>query len=309
MPSSWSKNGRLSRAMPTKITQQKRTARRRIWRPKRILAGELARRGASETVKLTVVGDGRRIRRRPGIVDRTRASRPHINPHVDPRRQFKLGDAAQPAVNSTLVLLRHSVHATLPGHVLCSSWLPLTSGLTCRVPTHLLVFRSATMGDRSRSRSPRPRDEGGRDRPKKTGGFRWKEKRRDDDSRDDNDRGLDRGYRDRGDRPRSPRRDRPSNRYEDRPGDRDRRRDDRDAPREDREKKKKEKKEKKPVVPQSSEPMIVVHVNDRLGTKAAIPCLASDPISRFPAFYITMALYTDVLFRTLQGSSSCAHRP
>jgi hypothetical protein len=42
---------------------------------------------------------------------------------------------------------------------------------------------------------------------------------------------------------------------------------------------KKEKKEKKPVVPQSSEPMIVVHVNDRLGTKAAIPCLASDPIS------------------------------
>jgi hypothetical protein len=25
--------------------------------------------------------------------------------------------------------------------------------------------------------------------------------------------------------------------------------------------------------------MIVVHVNDRLGTKAAIPCLASDPIS------------------------------
>ena len=30
-----------------------------------------------------------------------------------------------------------------------------------------------------------------------------------------------------------------------------------------------------------SEPMIVVHVNDRLGTKAAIPCLASDPISEF----------------------------
>lgn len=29
--------------------------------------------------------------------------------------------------------------------------------------------------------------------------------------------------------------------------------------------------------------MIVVHVNDRLGTKAAIPCLASDPISLFPA--------------------------
>ncbi|KAJ5155919.1 hypothetical protein N7492_008722 [Penicillium capsulatum] len=144
------------------------------------------------------------------------------------------------------------------------------------------------MGDRSRSRSPRRQDEGGRDRPKKTGGFRWKEKRRDDDSRNDNDRGLDRGYRDRSDRPRSPRRDRESDRYGDRPrdGDRDRRpRDDRDAPREEREKKKKEKKEKKekkPAMPQSSEPMIVVHVNDRLGTKAAIPCLASDPISLFP---------------------------
>ncbi|GLI72923.1 hypothetical protein PoHVEF18_001107 [Penicillium ochrochloron] len=147
------------------------------------------------------------------------------------------------------------------------------------------------MGDRDRSRSPRRRDAGDRDRPRKTGGFRWKEKRRDDESRD-NDRRLDRGYRDRGDRPRSPRRDRdgdrPGDRYRDGDRDRDReprRRDDRDAPREDREKKveKKEKKEKKPVVPQSSEPMIVVHVNDRLGTKAAIPCLASDPIKLFKA--------------------------
>ncbi|OKO94958.1 hypothetical protein PENSUB_11361 [Penicillium subrubescens] len=147
------------------------------------------------------------------------------------------------------------------------------------------------MGDRDRSRSPRRRDTLDRDRPRKTGGFRWKEKRRDDESRD-NDRRLDRGYRDRGDRPRSPRRDRdgdrPGDRHRDGDRDRDReprRRDDRDAPREDREKKveKKEKKEKKPVAPQSSEPMIVVHVNDRLGTKAAIPCLASDPIKLFKA--------------------------
>lgn len=29
------------------------------------------------------------------------------------------------------------------------------------------------------------------------------------------------------------------------------------------------------------EPMIVVHVNDRLGTKAAVPCLASDSIKLF----------------------------
>lgn len=29
--------------------------------------------------------------------------------------------------------------------------------------------------------------------------------------------------------------------------------------------------------------MIVVNVNDRLGTKAAIPCLASDPVGLFKA--------------------------
>lgn len=137
------------------------------------------------------------------------------------------------------------------------------------------------MGDQSRSRSPRPRDNGDREHPKKTGGFRWKDKSRADDARGD-ERRLERGYRD---RPRSPRREQEGGRYGDRPryNDRDqRRRDDRDAPREDREKK--VKKEKKPVAPQSSEPMIVVHVNDRLGTKAAIPCLASDPISMSCSF-------------------------
>ncbi|KAJ5792707.1 uncharacterized protein N7503_008685 [Penicillium pulvis] len=145
------------------------------------------------------------------------------------------------------------------------------------------------MGDRARSRSPSRRD-GDRSRPKKTGGFRWKEKRRDDDTRGE-ERRLDRGYRDRDERPRSPRRDRDGDRYgdrsrdQDRDRDRDQRRDERDAPREDRveKKDKKEKKKKKPVVPQSSEPMIIVHVNDRLGTKAEIPCLASDPIKLFKA--------------------------
>lgn len=135
------------------------------------------------------------------------------------------------------------------------------------------------MADRSRSRSPRARENPDRERPRKTtGGFRWKDKSRTDDSRGD-DRRLERGYRD---RPRSPRRDREGDRYGDRPreGDRNRaqQRDDRDAPREDPERKVKKEK-KRPVAPQSSEPMIVVHVNDRLGTKAAIPCLASDPIS------------------------------
>jgi hypothetical protein len=36
--------------------------------------------------------------------------------------------------------------------------------------------------------------------------------------------------------------------------------------------------------------MIVVHVNDRLGTKAAIPCLASDPISSLPILFLTFTL-------------------
>ena len=46
---------------------------------------------------------------------------------------------------------------------------------------------------------------------------------------------------------------------------------------------KKEKKAKKPAKPVSNEPMIVVNVNDRLGTKAAIPCLASDSVKAFKA--------------------------
>ncbi|KAB2577623.1 Ubiquitin [Lasiodiplodia theobromae] len=44
-------------------------------------------------------------------------------------------------------------------------------------------------------------------------------------------------------------------------------------------------KEKKPQpkVAPTQEPMIIVTVNDRLGTKAQIPCLASDPIKLFKA--------------------------
>lgn len=42
----------------------------------------------------------------------------------------------------------------------------------------------------------------------------------------------------------------------------------------------KPRKEKKSAPAQTTgEPMIVVNVNDRLGTKASIPCMASDPIS------------------------------
>ncbi|KAI1911619.1 ribose-phosphate pyrophosphokinase [Ophidiomyces ophidiicola] len=157
---------------------------------------------------------------------------------------------------------------------------------------------------RSRSQSPHRRyndhnnQDINRDRGrKKQGGFRWKEKpRRDDDSAREPERGLERGYRSRRSPPRDRNRDRDglrdNGRERDRDADRDRRPRDKDRDLErvrdrsrDRDGKKepqpKEKKEKKPAAP--SEPMIVVHVNDRLGTKAAIPCLASDPIRLFKA--------------------------
>lgn len=131
--------------------------------------------------------------------------------------------------------------------------------------------------ERRRSRSP------GHERPRKTGGgFRWKEKRRDDDSgARGEERRLERGYRDRDERPRSPRRERDSERHGNRhrDGDGGRDRTEREE-KEERRQRKREKREKKAVAAaQSAEPMIVVNVNDRLGTKAAIPCLASDPIS------------------------------
>lgn len=110
--------------------------------------------------------------------------------------------------------------------------------------------------DRGRDRE---RGEGYRAREgkPKNSGFRWKDKRRDDDGPRG---GGSRGDRVRGDRPternRSPARDKPA---------------------------RAEKKEKKPAAaaPRPTGPMIVVNVNDRLGTKAAIPCFASDRIKEF----------------------------
>lgn len=149
---------------------------------------------------------------------------------------------------------------------------------------------------RSRSRSP-PR------KSKKAAGLKWKQKpsaadEGDDrrDSRDgrrpryDDDRGSSSrsGYR--GDdsrrdrdrdpttrrhrsRSRSPRRDR---------SERDRRDNNRDR---DSKPPKRERQEKKapaaPAVAADGEEMIIVHVNDRLGTKAAIPCFGSDNIGQF----------------------------
>lgn len=158
--------------------------------------------------------------------------------------------------------------------------------------------------NRSRSRSP-PR------KPKSSGGFRWKDKgsrandsfSRDFDERNrddaprrsspprDRDRYRDRSPRRDGNRdsyrPRSPRRD-DRDRYRDggdrrrsprRDGGRDERKEKRkeDKPKSDKEK---EKKPKPVAAPSRAEPMIIVNVNDRLGTKAAIPCLGSDPVSK-----------------------------
>ncbi|KAK6379304.1 hypothetical protein LTS17_006222 [Exophiala oligosperma] len=150
-----------------------------------------------------------------------------------------------------------------------------------------------------RSRSPPRRDRDRReDRPRrKDTGFKWKEKRRDDgdDGRRDRDSGLQRGYRDHY-RPRSRSRSRspPPRRSSPRREDRDRYRDSDHKERlgEDRDKKEKkerrEKKEKKPAPAAPTQPMIIVYVNDRLGTKKAIPCYPTDPIKDFKVIVASM---------------------
>ncbi|KAL2042542.1 hypothetical protein N7G274_005036 [Stereocaulon virgatum] len=143
-----------------------------------------------------------------------------------------------------------------------------------------------------RSRSPRRRHE---DRPRKSGGgrgFRWKEKPRHNDDDDDerrDERKLERGYREQ-ERPRqqrSPARD--SGRRDDIESkfslQSEKKKDDvaekfGEAPKEENKKEKKKKAEPK-IAPVGE--MIIVNVNDRLGTKASIPCLASDPIKLFKA--------------------------
>lgn len=164
---------------------------------------------------------------------------------------------------------------------------------------------------RSRSRSPRlPRDEASgrrsrsprrreddrprrdRDRPRGNGGFKWKEKRRENpDELESGEKRLERGYRKRSASPR--RREKAlgngtnvndkfgitdkfgsSSKF---PSKSSKSATSTDTPPE------------RPAAPTSAtaaafnEPMIIVHVNDRLGTKAAIPCLASDPIKLFKA--------------------------
>ncbi|CZT45952.1 related to ubiquitin-like protein (HubA) [Rhynchosporium secalis] len=170
-------------------------------------------------------------------------------------------------------------------------------------------LRSPDGPSKKRSRSPPRRSENDTDRPRGRrdkprgggGGFKWKEKRSTNDEGEGNGKRLERGYRNRS---RSPRRDREKadnreskeskpklgngNSVEDKFGVADKfgpakttkpDEGNTDTP-----------PERAPAaassVPQATshnEPMIIVHVNDRLGTKAAIPCLASDPIKLFKA--------------------------
>ena len=215
---------------------------------------------------------------------------------------------------------------------------------------------------RSRSRSPPRRRKDDRLRAS-TGGFRWKDKSRSEDRPDD--RHLERGYRDRDrdyrrrDDSRERERDRDSYRDRDyrdseRDRERDRERRDRDRDRNsyderDKEptsrrnpfadedttapgsgqklpKEKKPKKDKPPKIAPTAEAMIIVNVNDRLGTKAAIPCLASDSIrksTKLPSclFSAPLILHTTLhscsfgiilinnYSRRFQENGSRTHRP
>lgn len=115
--------------------------------------------------------------------------------------------------------------------------------------------------------------------PRGGGGLKWKQRERgqDDDGYERKEyRGLDRGYRGEQDRkrPRSPLRDggkEPTSEA---------------LP---TERPKKEKKEKRATIAPVGEPMIIVYINDRLGTKASIPCFASDPISDALVFPSSLA--------------------
>ncbi|EXJ87842.1 hypothetical protein A1O1_04769 [Capronia coronata CBS 617.96] len=151
--------------------------------------------------------------------------------------------------------------------------------------------------DRRRSRSPRRDRDRREDRPRrKDGGFKWKEKRRDDDddSRRDRDSGLQRGYKDHyRPRPRSRSRTPPPRPRSPRAHDRERgtksenagskRSDDRNGKQE-----RKEKKERRAAPAAPPQPMIIVYVNDRLGTKQAIPCYPTDPIKDFKVIVASM---------------------
>ena len=117
---------------------------------------------------------------------------------------------------------------------------------------------------RSRSRSPTHRQEKHQRsrsprKSSKQGGFRWKDSKRPPSPRDDT----------------------------------------RSVDVEPRGEKKKEKKDKKPTASTvtAEEPMIIVNVNDRLGTKTSVPCLASDPISTSRGLLASVQYLKKILLR------------
>jgi len=168
---------------------------------------------------------------------------------------------------------------------------PLHQHNTHLIHTSLAMESSRT--ERSRSRSPR-RSPGPR-KPKTFSGLKYKgdrdrrdpDRRRDDRDRErrprDSDRDRDRrrdGSRERDRRPRDNSRERR------RDGSRDRRRRSRSRDRKPRDSDRDSKpKEKKPTAAPAapSEHMILVTINDRLGTKTQVPCLPSDPIKLLKA--------------------------
>lgn len=135
-------------------------------------------------------------------------------------------------------------------------------------------------------------------KPRVDKGFKWKEKRRDDNPADEPKR-LERGYRNRS--PRRDSRDAPKgNSVEDKFGVSAKfgtaaaakasasnyapaSVEDKFGPSKDTSKPPVRAPAAAPTGPSDNEPMIIVYINDRLGTKAKIPCLASDPVRLFKA--------------------------
>lgn len=146
-----------------------------------------------------------------------------------------------------------------------------------------------------------PEDERPRSRSPTQRGFRWKKKPapryRDDENADESsnrryrnrspqrDRYRDRDRDDRysGSRPYR-NRDYDSSRSAPRSNDTRDKRDGRDGgSKEDKDKAFKEKAEAPKKTQAPSEPLLIVHVNDRLGSKTAVPCLGSDKIGQLKA--------------------------
>ncbi|KAL2196018.1 ubiquitin-related domain-containing protein [Corynascus similis CBS 632.67] len=149
--------------------------------------------------------------------------------------------------------------------------------------------------DKRSAQSDDPRDNG-RDNRGLQRGYRDRSPKRDRERDRDRDYGRDRNSRDRSprrDRSRDRDREREPDRYRDENRDRDRYRRDR-SPRDnnsnrptnrerDRDAKPKPKKDKPPAAATTNpgEEMIIVTVNDRLGTKAQIPAFPSDTVGQF----------------------------